>query len=76
MKKFIAIPLVAVMLAALAVPVLAEGKSTLTEIAISSQTIPVMGKYEDEGDAGSASTVYSVDIEWVVWSLFTQRVIS
>lgn len=64
MKKFVAIPLVAVMLAALAVPALAEGKSTLTEIAISSQTIPVMGKYEDEGDAGSASTVYSVDIEW------------
>ena len=64
MKKFIAIPLVAVMLTALAVPALAEGKSTLTETATLSQSIPVMGKYVDEGDAGPASTVYSVDIEW------------
>lgn len=64
MKKFVAIPLVAVMLAALAVPALAEGKSTLTETATPSQSIPVMGKYVDEGDTISSSTVYSVDIEW------------
>ena len=64
MKKFVAIPLVAVMLAALAVPALAEGTSTLTEIATPSQTIPVMGKYVDKGDTIPSSTVYSVDIEW------------
>lgn len=64
MKKFIAIPLVAVMLAALAVPALAEEKSTLTEIATPSQSIPVMGRYENEGDTSPSSTVYSVDIEW------------
>ena len=63
MKKFVAIPLVAVMLAALAVPALAEGKDTLTETAILSQAIPVMGVYEkEEGD--TARIVYSVDIEW------------
>lgn len=65
MKKFIAIPLVAVMLAALAVPALAgEGdisNNTLTNTSVP-QKIEVFGKHASAGS--ETPTVYSVDIEW------------
>ena len=65
MKKFIAIPLVAVMLTALAVPALAgEGdisNKTLTTIG-NPQEITVFGRHASAGS--ETSIVYSVDIEW------------
>ena len=59
MKKFVAIPLVAVMLAALAVPALAE-ETNLSQTGTGA-SFQVLGQYEE---SKSASTVYSVDIEW------------
>ena len=61
MKKFIAIPLVAVMLAALAVPVLAEGNSATATESTEPTPITIQGKYD--GERGTA-TVFSVDIKW------------
>lgn len=61
MKKFIAIPLVAVMLAALAVPALAEEGSANATISTEPTAITVQGKY----DGGTTTaTVFSVDIKW------------
>ena len=64
MRKLFVIPLVGVMLAALAVPVLAEeteNSGTLT-ITTDSKEIDVFGKRDE--DARGAATVYSVDIKW------------
>ena len=61
MKKFVAIPLVAVMLAALAVPVLAEGNTGTLTIPTELQNIEVQGKYDD---TTGAITTFSVDIKW------------
>ena len=61
MKKFVAIPLVAVMLAALAVPVLAEGNSATATESTQPTPITIQGKYD--GEKGTA-TVFSVDIKW------------
>lgn len=61
MKKFVAIPLVAVMLAALAAPALAEGGSAQATISTDPTAITVQGKYD--GETGTA-TVFSVDIKW------------
>lgn len=62
MKKFIAIPLVAVMLAALAVPVLAEENTGKLTTTTEPTQIDVEGKYVDT--TGAATNVYSVDIKW------------
>ena len=63
MKRLFVIPLVGVMLAALAMPVLAEGRDTLLKTATPSQSIAVQGIYEKE-EGSISETVYSVDIEW------------
>lgn len=62
MKKFIAIPLVAVMLTALAVPVLAEENTGKLTTTTEPTQIDVEGKYVDT--TGAATDVYSVDIKW------------
>ena len=59
-RRALVIPLAGIMLAALAMPALAEGK-TLTNTAIP-QDIPVFGSAVTSGDA--SGPVYSVDIEW------------
>ena len=62
MKKFVAIPLVAVMLAALAAPALAEEGSENVNTSSGTPTqISVQGKYDP---TTAATTVYSVDIKW------------
>ena len=61
MKRLFVIPLVGVMLAALAMPVLAEGRDTLLKTATPSQSIAVQGIYEKE-EGSISETVYSVDI--------------
>ena len=63
MKRLFVIPLVGVMLTALAMPVLAEGRDTLLKTATPSQSIAVQGIYEKE-EGSISETVYSVDIEW------------
>ena len=63
MRRLFVIPLVGVMLAALAVPVLAEeneNSGTLT-IPTESKEIEVLGKYEE---TTGAITMFSVDIKW------------
>ena len=62
MKKCVAIPLVAVMLAALAVPALAEENTGKLTITTGSTSIDVFGKRDT--DTTGAGTVYSVDIKW------------
>ena len=62
MKKFIAIPLVAVMLAALAVPALAEENTGKLTTTTEPTQIDVFGKRDT--DTTGAGTVYSVDIKW------------
>lgn len=61
MKRLFVIPLVGVMLAALAVPVLAEENSDIATQTTDSTPITIQGKYEE--DSGTA-TVFSVDIKW------------
>ena len=62
MKKFVAIPLVAVMLTALAVPVLAEENTGKLTTTTEPTQIDVFGKRDT--DTTGAGTVYSVDIKW------------
>ena len=61
MKRLFVIPLVGVMLAALAVPVLAEGNTGTLTIPTESQNIEVQGRYDD---TTGAITTFSVDIKW------------
>lgn len=61
MRRLFVIPLVGVMLAALAVPVLAEGNTGTLTIPTESQNIEVQGKYDD---TTGAITTFSVDIKW------------
>lgn len=61
MKRLFVIPLVGVMLATLAVPVLAEENSDIATQTTDSTPITIQGKYD--GDTGTA-TVFSVDIKW------------
>ena len=58
MRKLFVIPLVGVMLAALAVPVLAKETLTKPETGTSFE---VLGQYKE---SDSSQSVYSVDIEW------------
>ena len=62
MKKFVAIPLVAVMLTALAVPVLAEENTGKLTTTTEPTQIDAFGKRDT--DTTGAGTVYSVDIKW------------
>lgn len=61
MKRLFVIPLVGVMLAALAVPVLAEGNTGTLTTPTESQNIEVQGRYDD---TTGAITTFSVDIKW------------
>ena len=61
MRRLFVIPLVGVMLAALAVPVLAEGNTGTLTIPTESQNIEVQGRYDD---TTGAITTFSVDIKW------------
>ena len=61
MRRLFVIPLVGVMLAALAVPVLAEGNTGTLTIPTDSQNIEVQGRYDD---TTAAITTFSVDIKW------------
>lgn len=61
MRRLFVIPLVGVMLAILAVPVLAEGNTGTLTIPTESQNIEVQGRYDD---TTGAITTFSVDIKW------------
>lgn len=61
MRRLFVIPLVGVMLAILAVPVLAEENSGTLTIPTESKEIEVLGKYDET--TGSI-TMFSVDIKW------------
>ena len=61
MRRLFVIPLVGVMLAALAVPVLAEENSGTLTIPTELKEIEVLGKYDD---TTGAITTFSVDIKW------------
>ena len=71
MKKFVAIPLVAVMLTALAVPVLAEENTGKLTTTTEPTQIDVFGKRDT--DTTGAGTVYSVDIKWEICMLFIKQ---
>ena len=62
MKRLFVIPLVGVMLAILAVPVLAEENSGTLTITTEPKAIDVLGKRDS--NAIGAATIYSVDIKW------------
>ena len=62
MRRLFVIPLVGVMLAILAVPVLAEENSGTLTITTEPKAIDVFGKRDE--DTRGAGTVYSVDIKW------------
>lgn len=61
MRRLFVIPLVGVMLAILAVPVLAEGNTGTLTIPTEPQNIEVQGRYDD---TTGAITTFSVDIKW------------
>lgn len=60
-KRVLAIPLAGVMLAALAVPALAEENSGILMYSTDTAAIPIQGKYDETKDA---LIVFSVDIKW------------
>lgn len=60
-KRVLAIPLAGVMLAALAVPALAEENSGILMYSTDTTAIPIQGKYDETKDA---LIVFSVDIKW------------
>ena len=60
MKKFLALPLAALLLLALSLPGMAAGEQEKLTAPDQQAQIPVTGKYEEK----TAETVYSVDIAW------------
>ena len=60
MKKFLALPLAALLLLALSLPGMAVGDQKNLTAPDQQTQIPVTGKYEEK----TAETVYSVDIAW------------
>ena len=63
MKKFLALPLAALLLLALSLPGMAAGEQDKLTAPDQQAQIPVTGKYEEK----TAEAVYSVDIAW--WSM-------
>ena len=60
MKKFLALPLAALLLLALSLPGMAAGDEKNLTAPDQQTQIPVTGKYEEK----TAEAVYSVDIAW------------
>ena len=66
MKKFLALPLAALLLLALSLPGMAAGEQEKLTAPDQQTQIPVTGKYEEK----TAEPIYSVDIAWGSMALY------